>query len=60
MKFNNKFIKHLGDICVKVFQIVFATLVVGMMIKNRFDPIIFSIGSVASLILLTAAILLYY
>jgi len=40
MKFNNKFIKHLGDICVKVFQIVFATLVVGMMIKNRFDPII--------------------
>ncbi|MBI5078703.1 hypothetical protein HZB08_01605 [Candidatus Saganbacteria bacterium] len=51
----------MADIFVKIFQIVFAVLVVGMLVKEeRFNVPAFLFGIIASLSLLTTAIVLYY
>jgi hypothetical protein len=60
MALKNKFKEQLADIFVKVFQIVFAMLVVGMFLRDRFDFNIFSAGLLASLACLTVAVVLYY
>ncbi|MFH1825814.1 MAG: hypothetical protein ABH823_00795 [bacterium] len=57
---NNKFFESLADIAIKVFQIVFAMMVIGGFLKERFDFVVFSIGLVISAFCLTAAIMLYY
>jgi len=50
----------IADILVKTFQIVFGMLVVGMALRDRFDPLIFALGLSLSAVVLTAAIQLYY
>ena len=56
----NDYKKFLADILIKVFQIVFAMLVVGMFIQDRFDSIVFLVGVIVSIFCLTVAIALYY
>jgi len=55
-----EFKKFLSDVLLKIFQIVFAMLVVGMFVKDKFDGIIFYFGLAISLSTLTGAIFLYY
>lgn len=60
MRIPNRFKEYLADIFVKVFQIIFAMLVIGMILKERFNISIFVLGLILSLGTLTVAILLYY
>ena len=60
MKIKNKFKEYVADICVKIFQIVFAMLVIGMFLRDRFEIYIFYFGLFISLFTLTTAITLYY
>lgn len=60
MRAKHRFEGYIADICMKIFQIVFAMLVVGMLLRNRFDVNIFGLGIFVSLFTLTAAIMLYY
>ena len=60
MKISSKFVEALAEILIKIFQIIFAMLVVGMVLKDKFHPGIFVFGIVSSSIMLTVAIFLYY
>lgn len=55
-----QFLVSLADIFIKIFQIVFAMMVVGVVVKDRFDPRMFSVGIIISSFCLTTSILLYY
>lgn len=55
-----EFKEYLADIFVKIFQIVFAMLVVGMLLRDRFDVLIFVFGIVLSSVMLTVSIAIYY
>jgi len=60
MKRINKFNEQIAEIFVKIFQIIFAMLVIGMFLRERFDYNVFSVGLISSLVCLTTAISLYY
>lgn len=60
MRIKSKFLEFLADIFVKIFQIVFASIVVGMFLREKFDGIIFAFGLLTSFAILTIAIILYY
>jgi len=56
----DKFIEQFADIIIKIFQIVFAMLVVGMLLQKNFDVRLFWTGVGTSVLCLTLALLLYY
>lgn len=59
-KITGKFNEHLADIFIKIFQIIFALLVVGMLLRENFNFYIFFVGLISSLACLTMGIVLYY
>lgn len=56
----NSFKIFIADICVKIFQIVFAMIVVGMFLRERYNMGVFGFGLFLSFSTLTTAITLYY
>lgn len=60
MKIKGKFLRFLADVFVKIFQIIFAMLVIGMFLREKFLFSLFVFGLIASFLSLTAAIFLYY
>lgn len=54
------FIAFIAEIFVKIFQIVFAMLVIGIFLRDEFNYNIFFVGVVVSLFCLTTSISLYY
>lgn len=54
------FLKFLANICVKIFQILFAMIVIGMFFRSKFDLVLFVWGVFSSFVMLTGALLLYY
>jgi len=60
MIINNDLLKFMAEVTIKIFQIIFAMMVVGMFLRDNFNSYIFIIGLLASIVLLTAAVFLYY
>lgn len=56
----NKFKMFMADICIKIFQILFAMLVVGVVLRDTFNLSVFLVGIALSLIALTGGIFTYY
>ena len=56
----NKFKEQMAEIMVKIFQIVFAMMAIGMFLREKFDIYIFLFGVLSSIICLIVAIMLYY
>jgi len=60
MEIKSKFLESLADISIKEFQIVFTLLVIGMLLRDRFEFFLFIFGIIISFLLLTSSIILYY
>ncbi|MFC1571126.1 hypothetical protein ACFL31_01075 [Candidatus Margulisiibacteriota bacterium] len=60
MRIASKFKEYLADISIKIFQVVFAMLVIGMFLKEQFNIAVFVYGVLFSLVSLTTAVYLYY
>ena len=60
MEATKYFNRFLADIFVKIFQIVFAMMVVGMFLRDKFNVYIFTIGLIISIACLVVALVLYY
>ena len=57
---NKKFRYFLSDVLVKVFQITFGVMVVGMLVQKEFNLQVFIYGVLISGATLTMAIFLFY
>ena len=55
-----KFQEQLAEILMKIFQIIFGMLVVGMVLREHFEPVLFTLGVLLSSVVLAFAIQLYY
>jgi len=55
-----EFYNLLIDILIKIFQIVFAMLVVGLLLQDKFNHKLFITGIIASTVLLTCVMLIKY
>ena len=60
MNITGKYLEFIAELFVKIFQIVFGLLVVGMLIQDRFNLRLFIFGLLGSLAALTAALGFYY
>jgi|GEM_PF-6603675 len=60
MRIKGKFLEFLADICVKIFQIVFAMLVIGMFLREKFEATLFFMGLGGSFLVLIFAVILFY
>lgn len=60
MDIKSEFLEFLADVCVKIFQIIFAILVAGMIARKDFNLYMFIAGTIISCVILTLAIALQY
>jgi len=52
MRVTKRFKELYVDVFVKIFQIVFAVLVIGPIVSGKFNPLVFILGIIASLLCL--------
>ncbi len=60
MKIKAKYLEFCAEICVKIFQIIFAMMVIGLLLREKFNAVLFISGMIGSLLVLSTALVLYY